>query len=57
MILRYYSDSTFFAEITQASCAPMGGASTSFAMNFSYKPGYVVLSTQRNGDFGVGPAA
>lgn len=49
--------SMFFAEITRASCVPMGGASTGFAMNFSDKPGCAVLSTQRNGDLGVGPAA
>lgn len=49
--------SMLFAEIAKASCAPMGGASTGFAMNFSYKPGYALLSTQRNGDLGVGPAA
>ena len=48
--------SMFFAEIAQASCAPVGGASTGFTMNFSYKPGYAVLSTQRSGDLGVGPA-
>lgn len=44
--------SMFSAEI-----APWGGLSTSFTMNFSYKSGYTVLSTQRNGDLGVGPAA
>lgn len=47
----------FSAEIAQASSAPLGGVSTGFTMNFSYKSGYAVLSTQRNGDLGVGPAA
>lgn len=49
--------SMFFAEIAQGSCAPVGGASTSFTMNFSYKPGYAVLRAQRNGHLGVERAA